>query len=120
LRPLGLLRPSTRTWRQQAAGSQPRCIGDYQACAHQNALCGRERLVPELSEGVIAPFQQFASKREAGAVTDRTPFVGPPRVRVGGGYGSRRKVAVGSDRGRAKAVARRMRGHRRGAERSEA
>ena len=34
---------------------------------------------------------------------DRTPFVGPPRVRVGGGYGSRRKVAgraVGSGRGR--------------------
>jgi hypothetical protein len=33
---------------------------------------------------------------------DRTPFVGPPRVRVGGGYGSRSKVAaraVGSDGG---------------------
>jgi len=28
LRPLGLWRPSTRTWRQQNVGSRPRCIGD--------------------------------------------------------------------------------------------
>ena len=29
-------------------------------------------------------------------LTDRTPFVGPPRVRVGGGYGSAGKVAAGA------------------------
>jgi len=27
VRPLGLWRPSTRTWRQQGVGSWPRCIG---------------------------------------------------------------------------------------------
>jgi hypothetical protein len=51
---------------------------------------------------------------------DRTPFVGPPRVRVGGGYGSRSKVAaraVGSDRALREAGGSGRRGRRRGAER---
>jgi hypothetical protein len=33
LRPLGLWRPSTRTWWQQHAGSWPRCIGVRKGCA---------------------------------------------------------------------------------------
>ena len=54
---------------------------------------------------------------------DRTPFLGPPRVRVGGGYGSRRKVATGAvgwgEEGRAGDDGTRsgMRGHRRYASR---
>ncbi len=69
LRPLSLWRPSTRTWRQRNAGSRPRCIGDMRRGAHGTFFSrGRERLVSELSEGVIAAFEQLASKRQTRAV----------------------------------------------------
>ena len=35
LRPLGRWRPSTRTWRQDDAGSRPRCIGVSEGCARK-------------------------------------------------------------------------------------
>ena len=58
LRPLSLWRPSTRAWRQRNAGSRPRCIGDMRRGAHGTFFSrGRERLVSEFSEGVIAAFE---------------------------------------------------------------
>ena len=35
VRPLGRWRPSTRTWRQDDAGSRPRCIGVSEGCARK-------------------------------------------------------------------------------------
>ena len=78
--------------------------------------------VSSAPNGVVQPQPSHCHMR--GSYPDRTPFVGPPRVRVGGGYGSRSKVAagaVGSDRGLAgDRAARRTRDRRRVAERSEA
>jgi tetratricopeptide (TPR) repeat protein len=81
---------------------------------------GRAREIALWLRGDVVHLQPLKDSNEI----DRTPFVGPPRVRVGGGYGSRSKVAagaVGSDRGLAgDGVARRTRDRRRAAERSEA
>jgi hypothetical protein len=79
LRPLGLWRPSTRTWRQQHAGSRPRCIGDIQALRAREVSRRRERLVSEFSKCVVAAFEQLASKRQARAVTAE-PLGGLPVV----------------------------------------
>ena len=58
----------------------------------------------DVKHGLSATHDYFRyARRDSRMYRDRTPFVGPPRVRVGGGYGSRRKVAtgaVGSERGR--------------------
>jgi hypothetical protein len=41
----------------------------FRRCAHGKFSRGRERLVSELSKGVIATFEQLASQRRARAVT---------------------------------------------------
>jgi hypothetical protein len=69
LRPLGRWRPSTRTWRQDDAGSRPRCIGVSEGCARKpRGSGGLQRLVAELAQGVVAALEQLARDREAGAV----------------------------------------------------
>src|ERR1700739_3101004 len=51
--------------------------------AHGKCSRGRERLVSELSERVIAPFEEFASQRQTRAVTAE-PLGGLPVVGVVG------------------------------------
>ena len=68
LRPLGLSGPSTRTWRQENAGSRPRCIGDGGAARAERVLCGRQPLLSEFAECVVAAFEQLAHDPEQGAV----------------------------------------------------
>ena len=69
LRPLGLSRPSTRAWRQEPAGSWPRCIGVSEGAARTSGgSCGLERLVAEFAQRVVAALEQLAGEREAGAV----------------------------------------------------
>ena len=41
---------------------------EVQACAHEGSSCGRESLLAEVFEGVVAAFEQLACEREAGAV----------------------------------------------------
>jgi len=43
-----------------------------------------------IQAGALSPMQRLLRRctRHAACSADRTPFVGPPRVRVGGGYGS--------------------------------
>ena len=55
----------------------------FRRCAHGEVSRGRERLVSELSERVIAPFEEFASERQARAVTAE-PLSGLPVVGVVG------------------------------------
>jgi hypothetical protein len=62
LRPLVLSRPSTRC-RQENAGSQPRRIGVSEDLARTTESCHAE-----VSERVVAAFEDLAREREAGAV----------------------------------------------------
>ena len=48
-----------------------RCIGVTWGAARTRKSCGRERLVAEFSERVVAAFQQFARDRQARAVVPR-------------------------------------------------
>jgi hypothetical protein len=68
VRPLGRWRPSTRTWRQDDAGSRPRCIGVSEDRARKTDSRGLQRLVAELAQGVVAALEQLARDREARAV----------------------------------------------------
>ena len=69
VRPLGLWRPSTRWWRQEHAGSRPRCIGVTEGRARTKVFSGgRQALVAEVAQGVEAALEQLAGEGEAGAV----------------------------------------------------
>jgi hypothetical protein len=68
LRPLGLSGPSTRTWRQENAGSRPRCIGDGGLRARNGSYAGASPLLSEFAECVVAAFEQLAHHPEQGAV----------------------------------------------------
>lgn len=41
---------------------------EEKACAHEGSSCGRESLLAEVFEGVVAAFEQLARERQAGAV----------------------------------------------------
>ena len=86
VRPLGLWRPSTRAWRQQNVGSWLRASADVGRGAHEDDSCGRERLVAEVFEGVVAAFEEVARDREAGAVVPES-LRGLAVVGVVGGAG---------------------------------
>jgi hypothetical protein len=69
LRPLGLSGPSTpRGWRQEHAGSRPRCIGVMEGCARMMWSGGLQRLLAELAQRVVAALQQLARDRKARAI----------------------------------------------------
>jgi hypothetical protein len=68
VRPLGLWRPSTRAWRQQHAGSRPRCIGVTGGWARTIRSCGCDGLLAELAQRVVAALEQLARDRQARAV----------------------------------------------------
>jgi hypothetical protein len=55
-------------WRQRVFGSWPRRICVIEGLARGESSCGQERLVAELAQRVVAALEQFAGKRQAGAV----------------------------------------------------
>ena len=69
VRPLGRWGPSTRAWRQDDAGSRPRCVGVGEGCARKpRGSGGLQRLVAEFARGVVAALEKLACDGQAGAV----------------------------------------------------
>jgi hypothetical protein len=70
VRPLGLSGPSSQVaWRREQFGSRPRAIGRGVGCARITTLSGgRQCLLAELAQRVVAALEQLARDRQAGAV----------------------------------------------------
>src|SRR5437867_10980297 len=68
VRSLGLWRPSRWSWRQRRVGSRPRCIGVSEDFACTGLSGGRQGVLAEFAQGVVAALERYAGEREADAV----------------------------------------------------
>ena len=68
VRPLGLCRPSIRGWRQELAGSRPRCIGVSEGSARRPKVMRVPAPPRRAHAGCGSALEQLARDRHAGAV----------------------------------------------------